>query len=83
MKGRVGGALEGLVNQNKKVEALEKFFLLQRCLGKSRAVRPSVSKAKETTGMYNRPLNTFQSKLSNKLISQRRRISRKEGLMKN
>ena len=33
------------------------FFLLQRCLGKSRAVRPSVSKAKETTGMYNGPLN--------------------------
>ena len=33
------------------------FFLLQRCLGKSRAVRPSVSKAKGTTGMYNGPLN--------------------------
>ena len=46
------------------------FFLLQRCLGKSRAVRPSVSKAKETTGMYNRPLNTFQSKLSNKLVKE-------------
>ena len=48
------------------------FFLLQRCLGKSRAVRPSVSKAKETTGMYNRPLNTFQSKLSNKLVKEGR-----------
>ena len=33
------------------------FFLLQRCLGKSQAVRSSVSMAKETTGMYNRPLN--------------------------
>ena len=36
---------------------LNLFFLLQRCLGKARAVRPSVSKAKETTGMYNGPLN--------------------------
>ena len=32
-------------------------FFAPRCLGKSRAVRPSVSKAKETTGMYNGPLN--------------------------
>ena len=42
------------------------FFLLQRCLGKSRAVRPSVSKAKGTTGMYNGPLNKLKGKLSNK-----------------
>ena len=44
------------------------FFLLRRCLGKSQAVRPSVSKAKETTGMYNEPLNKFPKReLSNKI----------------
>ena len=42
----------------KAVESFKsQWNLLQRCLGKSRAVRPSVSKAKETTGMYNGPLN--------------------------
>ncbi len=33
------------------------LFFAPRCLGKFRTVRPSVSKAKETTGMYNEPLN--------------------------
>ena len=43
------------------------FFLAPRCLGKSREVRPSVSKAKETTGMYNGPLNKYpKGELSNK-----------------
>ena len=42
--------------------------LSPRCLDKSRPVRPSVSKAKETTGMYNGPLNKYpKGELSNKL----------------
>ena len=44
---------------------MDDFFLLQRCLGKSQAVRPSVSKAKETTGTYNGPYP--KGELSNKL----------------
>ena len=48
----------GLTSSAKRTSKnLAIFFLLQRCLGKSRAVRPSVSKANETTGMYNGPLN--------------------------
>ena len=44
-----------------------RFFLFRRCLGKFQAVRSSVSKAKETTGMYNGPLNKIP-----KLIKQQR-----------
>ena len=61
---RIPGVLsvQGYINDTtiagdaQSLEWLEVFFS-PRCLGKSRAVRPSVSKAKETTGMYNGPLN--------------------------
>ena len=60
------------------------IFFAQRCLGMSRAVRPSVSKAKATTGMYNGPLNVQpESELSNKLNNKLRRISGQEGPMEN
>ena len=45
------------------------FFLFQRCLAKSRAVRPSVSKAKGTSGMYNGPLMNALHGQSEKLVA--------------
>ena len=43
------------------------FFLLRRCLDMFRAVRFSVSKAKETAGMYNGPLNMIPKQIKHQI----------------